>query len=161
MLDKQQTIVYNNNRVKQEVNTMKKEFIASFQLSKKIIFNVDFYTLGNNSCPHFSTSVFEFNQPKTDYCSGGQAQEDLTKGFYIVRKFWKKWDKKHLQDLTEEEYADLIIDLEKMKQTYNYLWSELDEEKKPYNPRFSFSRMKELSKMKLSNTRNKAQGIEV
>lgn len=140
---------------------MKKEFIASFQLSKKIIFNVDFYTLGNNSCPYFSTSAFEFNQPKTDYCRGGQAQEDLTRGFYVARRFWKKWDKKHLQDLTKEEYTDLIIDLERMKETYNYLWGELDEAKKPYNPGFSFERMKELSKMKLPNTRNKAQEMEV
>ena len=140
---------------------MKKEFIASFQLSKKIIFEVNFYTLGNNSHPYFSTSAYEFNQPKTDYRRGGQAQEDLTKGFYMARRFWKKWDKKHLQDLTEEEYADLIIDLERMKETYNYLYSELDETRKPYSPCFSFERMKELSKMKLPNTRNKTQGIEV
>lgn len=140
---------------------MKKEFIASFQLSKKIVFNVDFYTLESNPCPYFSTSAFEFNQPKTDYCRCGQAQEDLTKGFYMARKFWKKWDKKHLQDLTEEEYTDLTIDLEKMKQTYNYLYSELDEARKPYNPGFSFERMKELSKMKLPNTRNKAQRMEI
>lgn len=139
---------------------MKKEFIASFQLSKKIVFNVNYYTLGNNSSPYFTTSADEFNQPKTDYCRGGQAQEDLTKGFLTARRFWRKWDKKHLQDLTDNEYADLIIDLEKMKQTYNYLWSELDEAKKPYNPYFSFERMKELSKMKLPNVRNKAQGIE-
>ena len=138
---------------------MKKEFIASFQLSKKIVFNVDFYTLGNNSYPHFSTSAFEFNQPKTDYYRGGQDQEDLTKDFYVARRFWKKWDKKHLQNLTEKEYADLIIDLERMKQVYNYLWSELDEARKPYNPYFSFEKMKELSKMKLPNTRNKARGI--
>lgn len=140
---------------------MKKEFIASFQLSKKIVFNVDFYTLRNNSHPHFSTSVCEFNQPKTDYCRAGQGQEDLTKGFLAARRFWRKWDKKHLQDLTEEEYAELITDLEKMKQTYNYLWSELDEAKKPYNPCFSFWRMKELSKMKLPNTRNKATKLEI
>lgn len=140
---------------------MKKEFIASFQLSKKIIFEVNFYTLGNNSHPYFSTSAYEFNQPKTDYRRGGQAQEDLTKGFYIARRFWRKWDEKHLQDLTEEEYAELITDLEKMKQTYNYLWSELDEAKKPYNPYFSFERMKELSKMKLPNTRNKATKLEI
>ena len=140
---------------------MKKEFIASFQLSKKIVFNVDFYTLGNNSHPHFSTSAFEFNQPKTDYCRGGQAQEDLTKKFYTARRFWKKWDKKHLQDLTEEEYTNLITDLERMKETYNYLYSELDETKKPYNPGFSFERMKKLSKMKLPNTRNKAQEMEI
>lgn len=140
---------------------MKKEFIASFQLSKKIVFNVDFYTLGNNSHPHFSTSAFEFNQPKTDYCRGGQGQEVLTKGFLAARRFWRKWDKKHLQDLTEEEYADLIIDLERMKETYNYLYSELDETRKPYSPCFSFERMKELSKMKLPNTRNKATKLEI
>lgn len=140
---------------------MKKEFIASFQLSKKIVFEVNFYTLGNNSHPYFSTSAYEFNQPKTDYCRGGQAQEDLTKGFLVASRFWRKWDKKHLQDLTEEEYAELITDLKKMKQTYNYLWSELDEAKKPYNPYFSFEKMKELSKMKLPNTRNKAQKMEV
>ncbi len=139
---------------------MKKEFIASFQLSKKIVFNVNFYTLGNNFHPYFSTSAFEFNQPKTDYCRGGQAQEDLTKNFYVARRFWKKWDKKHLQDLTEEEYTDLIIDLEKMKGAYNYLWSELDEARKPYNPCIPFEKMKELSKMKLPNTRNKARGME-
>ena len=140
---------------------MKKEFITSFQLSKKIVFNVDFYTLGNNSHPHFSTSVCEFNQPKTDYCRAGQAQEVLTKGFLVARRFWRKWDKKHLQDLTEEEYAELITDLEKTKQTYNYLWDELNEAKKPYNPYFSFWRMKELSKMKLPNTRNKATKLEI
>ena len=38
---------------------------------------------------------------------------------------------------------------------------ELDETRKPYNPWFSFEKMKELSKMKLPNTRNKAQEIEV
>ena len=69
---------------------MKKEFIASFQLSKKIVFNVNYYTLGNNSSPYFSTSADEFNQPKTDYCRGGQAQEDLTKNFLTARRFWKK-----------------------------------------------------------------------
>lgn len=140
---------------------MKKEFIASFQLSKKIVFNVNFYTLENNSYPYFSTSICEFNHPKTDYRRAGQGQEDLTKGFLVARRFWRKWDKKHLQDLTEEEYAELIADLEKMKSTYNCLWSDLDEAKKPYNPYFSFERMKELSKMKLPNTRNKAQRIEV
>ena len=54
---------------------MKKEFIASFQLSKKIIFNVNYYTLGNNSSSYFSTSADEFNQPKTGYCRCGQAQD--------------------------------------------------------------------------------------
>ena len=139
---------------------MKKEFIASFQLSKKIIFEVNFYTLGNNSHPHFSTSAFEFNQPKTDYCRGGQAQEDLTKNFLAARRFWKKWDKKHLQDLTEEEYKELIQDIEVLKEKYNYIYEELDESLKPYNPNIRFYNMKKLSMLKLPNSRNKAQRME-
>lgn len=140
---------------------MKKEFIASFQLSKKIVFNVDFYTLGSNSYPHFSTSAYEFNQPKTDYCRCGQAQEDLTKKFLIARRFWKKWDKKHLQDLTENEYGELMQDIETLKEKYNYIYKELDESLKPYNPNIRFYDLKKLSMLKLPNTKNKAQKMEV
>lgn len=140
---------------------MKKEFIATFQLSKKIIFNVNYYTLDNNSSPHFATSADEFNQPKTDYCRGGQAQEDLTKGFYVARRFWKKWDKKHLQDLTENEYKELMQDIETLKEKYNYIYEELDESLKPYCPHIRFYDLKKLSMLKLPNTRNKAQRMEV
>lgn len=140
---------------------MKKEFIASFQLSKKIVFNVDFYTLGNNSCPHFSTSANEFNQPKTDYCRAGQAQEDLTKGFLAARRFWRKWDKKHLQDLTENEYEELMEDIEVLKEKYNYIYKELDESSKPYYSNIHFTDIKKLSMLKLPNTKNKAQKMEV
>ena len=139
---------------------MKKEFIASFQLSKKIIFNVNFYTLGNNSHPYFSTSANEFNQPKTDYCRGGQAQEDLTKNFLTAKRFWEKWDKKHLQDLTENEYEELMQDIEVLKEKYNYIYKELDESLKPYHPNICFSDIKKLSMLKLPNSRNKAQKIE-
>ena len=140
---------------------MKKEFIASFQLSKKIVFEVNFYTLGNNSHPHFSTSVYEFNQPKTDYCRGGQGQEDLTRCFLAARRFWKKWDKKHLQDLTENEYEELMQDIEALKEKYNYIYKELDESSKPYYPNIHFTDMKKLSMLKLPNTKNKARRMEV
>ena len=140
---------------------MKKEFIASFQLSKKIIFNVNYYTLGNNSCPYFSTSACEFNQPKTDYCRCGQAQEDLTKKFLTGRRFWKKWDKKHLQDLTENEYGELMQDIETLKEKYNYIYEELDESLKPYHPHIRFYDLKKLSMLKLPNTKNKVQRMEV
>ena len=139
---------------------MKKEFIASFQLSKKIVFNVNYYTLGNNSSPYFSTSADEFNQPKTDYCRGGQAQEDLTKNFLAAKRFWKKWDKKHLQDLTEKEYGELMQDIETLKEKYNYIYKELDESLKPYNPNIRFYDLKKLSMLKLPNTKNKAQKME-
>ena len=140
---------------------MKKEFIASFQLAKKIIFEVDFYTLGNNSHPYFSTSTYEFNQSKTGYRQAGQGQEDLTKSFLVARRFWKKWDKKHLQDLTENEYEELIQDIETLKEKYNYIYKELNEYSKPYNPIIHFTDMKKLSMLKLPNAKNKAQKMEV
>lgn len=140
---------------------MKKEFISSFQLSRKIIFNVCFYTLGNNSHPCFSTSAYEFNQPKTDYCRAGQAQEDLMRGFLTARKFWRKWDKKHLQDLTENEYEELMQDIETLKEKYNYIYKELNESLRPYNPNICFYDLKKLSMLKLPNARNKAQRMEV
>lgn len=140
---------------------MKKEFIASFQLSRKIIFSVNFYTLMDNPYSHFSTSAYEFNQNKTGYRRAGQGQEDLTKSFLVARRFWKKWDKKHLQDLTDDEFFELKKDIEILKETYNYMYEELDETKRPYNPHFSFSDVKRLSMMKLSNSRNKAKRLDI
>lgn len=37
-----------------------KEFMYVFQISKLITFEVEFYTLGTNSAPYFSTSANEF-----------------------------------------------------------------------------------------------------
>lgn len=139
---------------------MKKEFIASFQLSRKIIFNVEYYTLGNNPSPYFVTSAYEFNQSKTGYRRAGQGQEDLTKSFLVARRFWKKWDKKHLQDLTENEYEELMQDIEALKEKYNYIYKELNEYSKPYHPTIHFTDMKKLSMLKLPNAKNKAQKME-
>lgn len=125
---------------------MKKEFTAVFQITKKIIFEVNYYTLGNNNNAHFSTSASEFNQPKTDFRSCGQAQEKLLPVSSMAGRFFKKWDSKHLSDLTEDEYAEMIADLEKLKEKYNFLYKELDESKKPYNPHFYFSDLREFSK---------------
>lgn len=134
---------------------MKKEFLSVFQLSKTEIFEVDYYTLGNNQCPHFSTSACVFNRPKTDYNRGGQCQEDVTKSHRVARNFYKKWDNKHLCDLTLEEYQEMIMGLELLKEKYNYVLKELDELKKPYNPIIPFHREKELSMLKLPNRNNK------
>ena len=70
------------------------EFHAAFQLTRKIIFEVSYYTLGSNDSPYFTTSAEEFNQPKTDYNRAGQAQDDLCTG--AARAFYKKWDLFHL-----------------------------------------------------------------
>lgn len=60
---------------------MKKyEFMYAFQITRKIIFEVRYSTLGSNQHPYFATSAEEFNQPKTDYERGGQCQGDLLTG---------------------------------------------------------------------------------
>lgn len=125
---------------------MKKEFIAVFQISKKIIFEVNYYTLMDNENAHFTTSANEFNQPKTDYKICGQAQEKLLSANSTAGLFFKKWDSKHLSDLTEDEYVEMVADLEKLKEKYNFLYKELDESEKPYNPYFYFSDLREFSK---------------
>lgn len=81
-----------------------KEFMYCFQISKLITFEVNFYTLGTNSAPYFSTSANEFCRSKLDYTRGGQAQRDLLPKFSPARRFFEKWDHCHLHDLTPAEY---------------------------------------------------------
>lgn len=128
-----------------------KEFIAVFQLSKTIIFEVQYYTLSNNTHPYFTTSAAQFCKNKRDFSRGGQAQEELTKGFTTARNFWKKWDHLHLHDLTPAQHNELLSDMEKLKNQYNHLYKELDEKQKPYPPRFSFWMLAEWSKQKPKN----------
>ena len=125
----------------------KREFMAVFQLSKMRMFHVAYYTLSTNSHPHFTTTANEFIRSKRDYRTGGQAQDYVTKGFTTARNFWQKWDPMHLKDLTEEQYTEMVSDLEALKKKYNYILMELNESKKPYNPHISFYDEVELSKM--------------
>lgn len=104
-----------------------KEFQAVFQLSKTIIFEVNFYTLSTNQTPHFSTSAAQFARNKKDFTRCGQAQMELTKGFLTARRFFLKWDKHHLHNLTPAQ-------------------EELDESRRPYSPHFSFYRLAEWTK---------------
>lgn len=97
---------------------MKTEFLAAFQISKTVIFEVDYYTLSTNRTPHFATLTYKFNQSKTDYKQCGQAQKILLP-FGLARNFWQKWDCKHLEVLTEEEYKAMMIDMEKLFKIYN------------------------------------------
>lgn len=125
---------------------MKKEFIAVFQLSKMRVFEVEYYTLLSNSSPHFTTSANEFISGKSDWGRCGQAQDYVLKGYPTAMAFYKKWDPMHLSDLTEEQYAEMRSDLEALCQRYNYMLRELDESKRPYNPRFHFSDLREWTK---------------
>lgn len=124
-----------------------KEFISTFQITRMIIFKVSYYTLGNNKNPYFTTSANVFVRNKKDYSQCGQCQDKvLPKGGY-AREFFKKWDVKHLKDLTSEEYKELIQDLDKLKDTYNNIYIEKDTFKNQ-NSNISFYDIKKLSMMK-------------
>lgn len=122
------------------------EFVAAFQLSKMVIYEVRYYTLMNNHTPHFSTCAEEFVPNKRGFNTCGQAQEELLPSFPLAYAFYKKWDKYHLHDLTPEQYAEMRKDLDELKEQYNYLFDELDEAKKPYHGDISFMRLVEFSK---------------
>jgi len=127
---------------------MKKEFQAVFQLSKTEIFEVRYYTLSTNQRPYFATDAARFCRNKRDYSTCGQAQEDVCRRHRAAYNFYKKWDVKHLQDLTDAEYMELREDLKKLEEKYNFILEELDESKRPYSPAFSFRRLAEWTKQK-------------
>lgn len=106
-----------------------KEFHATFALSKTKMFNVSYYTLGSNKSPDFSTSADVFNRPKTDWSECGQCQDRVLKGYTKAMDFYKKWDEKHLNKLTNEEYQDLLNDLEILFNKYPYLLEQQNDDK--------------------------------
>lgn len=120
-------------------------FQYTFQISKKIIFEVNYYLLGSNKSKYFSTSAAQFNQPKTEFNCCGQAQEDLLKGYPLAMNFYKKFDPLHCKDLTAEQYSEIVQELEKLKLAYNFIHTEGDRG-------FSFSSQKELSMLKVKKS---------
>lgn len=123
----------------------KREKFWAFQITRKIIFEVEYYKLGDNPTPHFSTSASKFNQPKTDWTQCGQAQEALLPKNSLAYKFYKKWDKKHLQDLTDEEYSQLVNDIEQLKNKYNWI----EQDKESTKTHIPFYALKDLSMLKI------------
>lgn len=91
-----------------------------FQLSKMVMFEVDYYRLGGNKMPHFATSAQVFCRNKKDISRGGQCQADVLKDFPVAYDFWKKWDNKHLHRLDYETYEELLDDIEVLKDEYNW-----------------------------------------
>lgn len=98
-----------------------KEFMYCFQIDKMTVFEVEFYTLSTNKTPHFSTSAAHFIRSKRDYDICGQAQKEVLPKHSAARKFYDKWDKLHLHNLTKEEYAEILSDIEELKARYNYI----------------------------------------
>ncbi len=119
------------------------EFHAVFALSKTKMFDVDYYTLGSNKEPYFTTSADEFNRPKTDWRQCGQAQHYLCKGFPTAMRFFKKWDSEHLHKLTSEKYLEMTADLELLFGKYPYLLEQKEDKYELYD--FSFNDIKDFS----------------
>lgn len=96
---------------------IQRRFSICIALSRTKIFTINYH--GNiKGSPYFATEAAEFNKPKTDYKICGQVQKELLEG--NVRKFWEKWDNKHLKTLTDEEYTLLLIDIIELLHFYPY-----------------------------------------
>lgn len=134
-----------------------KEFISVFQLSKTIIFEVDYYTLSTNKTPYFSTSAAQFCRNKRDYTRCGQAQKSLLGSYPAAMRFFEKWDTFHLKKLTAAQYEEMQTDLEELKSRYNFIYEELDKTKRPYSPCFEFHRLAKWSKQ-TPKVAHKAEG---
>ena len=123
---------------------MKQEFHAVFEITRSIIFEVNYYTLGSNRSPYFTTSANQFNRPKTNYNCCGQAQNELLHGHALAHLFYRKWDKLHLKDLTDVQYSEMRYDLTLLEKYYNMEYTER-------NRGFNLSELRELSKRPLKN----------
>ena len=125
---------------------MQKEFISAFQITKLIIFEVEYYTLGSNTTPYFSTQANQFCRSKRDWSICGQAQAELLPKHSKARKFWEKWDSYHLHKLTDEKLEELLADLEELKKHYNYLYRERPQDGSFWVSHFMYDDLVQFSK---------------
>lgn len=123
---------------------LEKRFLYAFKINKMIIFEVEYGAITSNEEGHFSTSASKFIKNKKDWEICGQAQNDLLKDGTTAKKFWEKWDAKHLKKLNTREYKELLKDIEKLKEKYKYIYKD-----KNYDRHYiSFYELKELSMKK-------------
>lgn len=132
---------------------MNKEFISVFQITKTIMFDVNYYTLGNNENPYFSTSTNVFARNKRDYTTCGQCQLTELPKNSLAMKFYKKWDSFHLTDLTLDQHSELKNDIEELKLNYNNIVIEKDTFRN-LNSNISFYDVVELSKLNLKKNKS-------
>ena len=95
-----------------------KSFHFVFQITRTITFEVQYYRCGNNKRKYYSSSANVFNRSKTDYNQCGQCQDSVL--FGQAKKFYLKWDGLHTQDLTNDQYFEMLQDIELLKERYNY-----------------------------------------
>lgn len=108
---------------------MSKYFEIHFKVGKDEVFTVCYskskiYRVENQRfvldryVDQFTTSAEKWNKRRTDIDRGGQCQEDVLPQDSVAMEFYKKWDPMHLQVLTDDQYNEMIKDLEKLKEKY-------------------------------------------
>ena len=117
-----------------------KRFLYAFRITKMIMFKVEYGAIKSNKNWYFSTSASKFVKNKKNWERCGQCQEEVLKGTKAF-KFWQKWDKFHLKNLTKEEYQELLEDIEELKKQYKYIYKGEDYMLNNIN----FEELKELS----------------
>lgn len=93
-----------------------KRFMYAFIISRTRVFEVEYGAIKENKDWYFATSAAKFNQPKTDWQTCGQCEEEVL--FGKPKLFFRKWNHKHLTPLTESEYSELLADIEGLKEAY-------------------------------------------
>lgn len=132
------------------------EFRAAFQVTKTIMFEVRYNTLGGNAAPYFSTEAARLNTRRTDYSECGQCQERLLPKGSVARKFWEKWDAKHLDRLSDDERKQMWDDLGELRCAYNHLLLASDKFGTEDRRDIRFDDVVALSKKKLPRRRGAA-----
>lgn len=139
------------------VNDDEKSLKYTFRVGDRNLFEVRYDRTGNNKNMDFATSSSELNKRRSDITRGGQAQKDLLKEGTKARKFYDKWDKKHLGTLTQKEYNELVNDIEELKQQYPHIESdrfsdqvELDRNSKASKPKTTNETMNNAIREKAS-----------
>jgi len=101
-------------------------FNIAFQVSKKHIFEINYYRLGNNINKNFHTSAGLLNHGRTDYNQCGQAQESVLNKNTAAYKFYKKWNYMHGNTMSFAQYDEMILDLEILKEKYYFIENSID-----------------------------------
>lgn len=101
--------------------TTPNEFRCALMVDRSTVFEVRYATLGRNAAPYFATDAGRLNPRRTDYTECGQAQNHLLPVGSDARRFWEKWDAKHLCRLTDEERAEVWADLQGLMGRYGHI----------------------------------------
>lgn len=140
------------DKSEEETTEEQKLFYCAFQLSKLVIFNVNYKQLKGNQEPDFATSCDVLMKNKRDLTRCGQCQDDVLPPYKEAYEFYKKWDKYHLHKLDNEQYNEMIKDLDVLKNKYNYIEKDSD---------FRFWEIVDFSKQPVKGKHLKSESVKL